>query len=450
MGKNLKNRLQHIRNLNPGKTQYPLERKEPASGSVFSAQKSILDSIEDSLQDSGDFPGSAWITAGHQVLKRTVKTNLPLPVPSVFPNSLAIAVPDFLKYCRMPVPEDLVFFDLETTGLSGGAGTLAFLGSFGRFRTGGIVIEQYLLLDYPGEGDFLEALMNEFAKSKSPSNPVLIVSYNGKTFDSQIFKNRCLMNGIVPPDYFHADLLHPSRRLWKKILPDCSQGTIETAVLGLDRMGDVPGALAPEIWFSFLKTGQTQALTGICDHNIKDIRGLASICLLLAKITSAPIKMLDTCPFDFEALALLWRETARYRSGLRSKLPGKHFMPEWFSCEEEKTTAAILLAEAARRLMPRSLYVLGLDLLKTDTEQGRYLLAKLLSSAVDAADDLKALALRALAMDALYRLRNLGTALEYTESALALPGIKKSLKEDLEHRKERLNKKILPDKKEEK
>jgi uncharacterized protein YprB with RNaseH-like and TPR domain len=238
-------------------------------------------------------------------LSRTTVWELPLPVPQI-PPDLGILVPVFSEFSD---PASLLFFDLETTGLSGGAGTLAFLAAFGRLveagAAGEISITQYLLLDYPGEGDFLEAVRGEFRDG------ILAASYNGKNFDSQILKNRWLMNGIVPAEYAHGDLLYPARRLWRRVLPDCSQGTIEREILGLSRAGDVGGAFAPEIWFNFLKKGETGPLLKICEHNLRDILGLASLFACLCNIAAEPREAREKYRADGEGLALLWFYAAR-------------------------------------------------------------------------------------------------------------------------------------------
>ncbi|MDR1840142.1 MAG: ribonuclease H-like domain-containing protein, partial [Treponema sp.] len=196
-----------------------------------------------------------WENCGFKVLKRDISFEAPFKLNTNLPRALEVVVPD-LSGRNLPQPEDFLFFDLETTGLSGGAGTVAVLAAFGKpLPKDKLIVTQYLLLDYPGEDDFLENVLNEFKKPQS-----VIVTYNGKCFDSQILKTRCLMNGIKPPEYHHADLLHPARRLWKNIIHDCSQASIETRILGLDRSDDIPGALAPEIWFEFLKTGRTERL----------------------------------------------------------------------------------------------------------------------------------------------------------------------------------------------
>jgi len=246
--------------------------------------------------DETDLIKRGWLSCGFKVLKREVNVTSPIKASKSLPQALSIIVPDLAKR-DLPAKEDFLFFDLETTGLSGGAGTVAFLAAFGRAAAGKLQITQYLLLDYPGENDFLEHVLNELKTENA-----VIVSYNGKCFDSQIIKTRCLMNRIKPPLYLHADLLHPARRLWKALIQDCSQSSVETNILGLDRTGDIPGSLAPEIWFEFLKTGVAERLMGICDHNLSDIKGLAAILSSMITIAEAPFKT-DKYSYDTERLA---------------------------------------------------------------------------------------------------------------------------------------------------
>jgi len=244
------------------------------------------------------FNGQNWEPCGFNVLKREVIVKLPFTPVNPLPSAVDIIIPD-LEGRVLPLMEDFLFFDLETTGLSGGAGTVAFLAAFGNIMsTGRLRITQYLLLDYSGQIDFLAGVLSEFKNEKS-----VIVSYNGKCFDSYVLKTMCLMNRVRPPEYRHADLLHPARRLWKKITADCSQGSIETNILGLDRTGDIPGSLAPEIWFDFLKTGNTQRLMGICDHNKADITGLASILNAMILIAEDPFNI-NKYNYDTERLAV--------------------------------------------------------------------------------------------------------------------------------------------------
>ncbi|GHU38804.1 hypothetical protein FACS1894190_01220 [Spirochaetia bacterium] len=236
--------------------------------------------------------------------KRTVRLPLEKRVMDLSHKDLPVIIPDLFTYPHKLQAENIVFFDLETTGLSGGAGTVAFLAAFGKFVCDATVleVEQYLLDDYSGETGFIETILEHCRGPKK-----IIVTYNGKSFDSQILKTRCIMNGKHPPEFFHADLLHPARCLWKRKIESCSQSGIEKNILNIERKDDVPGSLAPEIWFSFLRTGATKELLGICDHNVRDIQGLASIFTALTQIVQDPCHFSEVYNVDMEALAFRYR-----------------------------------------------------------------------------------------------------------------------------------------------
>lgn len=176
--------------------------------------------------------------------------------------------------------DTMAFFDLETTGLSHGAGTVAFMAGFAQFRgEGSLAVTQLLISDYPGEPAFLSRLADLAASER------VLVSFNGKCFDSQILQTRYLMNGMRPfmhtGDYAHLDLLFPSRRLWKAILGSCRMTDVEAGILGMERTDDLPGSEAPDAWFEFLKTGNTERLLAVGDHNLADTVSLARILFAL-------------------------------------------------------------------------------------------------------------------------------------------------------------------------
>ena len=376
-------------------------------------------------KSAGFEPWPGWTEAGFMTLKREISRKIPLFCG--FTDALAIIVPDFARMGRIPLPEELLFFDLETTGLSGGAGTVAFLAAFGRIsvRSDELEITQYLLLDYPGECDFIEKAAEEFAGNNAP----VVVSYNGKAFDSQIFNNRCLMNGVRTPGYFHADLLHPSRRLWKNVLPNCSQSTIEVSILGLDRTGDISGAFAPDIWFSFLRNGDNSDLIKVCRHNEKDIFGLARLFLALAEIAEDPVKCCKKFNFDEETLAISWDRALRtYPFDFRGR---------------EKETAENLLENAARKGYKQAAYNLAVNYFKNNrSKEGRLLMRKIAEEGDSGSDSgLRAAALKALAIDAEWRLRDSKLALVYTNRALALGGLGEHHQTEMTKRLSRLEKK---------
>jgi uncharacterized protein YprB with RNaseH-like and TPR domain len=413
---NLRDRLRYIQKQKENKTAPP----RPAA--------------DQNSPDIAFFIKQGWKSCGYLSLKRQITTPVPAELPGKLPPALMILIPDLEHICgndrpqtqSRPLPkiEDFLFFDLETSGLSGGAGTVAFLAAFGKMvkKHGGCLlhITQYLLLDYPGENDFLDALLDEFNNKEQ-----IIVSYNGKCFDSQILKTRCLMNRIQVPVYFHADLLHPARRLWKTVLGDCSQATIETGILGLDRDGDIPGALAPDIWFDFLKTGNAEPLMGICDHNRRDIAGLASILCAMSGIAEDPLGTVRKYRYDIEQLALRWRSFVRYAN---------------VADDDLRLTGTELLRLAVKQKYPRASLVNALDQLRGgNCNEGRKLLSRI--AAVNFPENIRAAALRVLAIDSERRLKNITEALEFARQGLELQ-LTESCRREFERRHERLEQKI--------
>ncbi|MDP3179572.1 MAG: ribonuclease H-like domain-containing protein [Spirochaetaceae bacterium] len=211
------------------------------------------------------------------------------------------SLPDFLDpapfgpLCRRPSPnpaaeapveapieaDRLRFFDLETTGLSGGTGTIAFLAAVGRREGSDFAVRQFFLQDYPGEGNFV-ALVVAALESGT------IVSYNGRAFDLPLLRTRCVMNGLSLPDYPHVDALFAARRLWKRSCGGASLGQIERGALGIERGEDVPGSLIPEVWLGYLRTGDHPLMRLAMSHNAEDVHGLSRVVSLAARIFSEP------------------------------------------------------------------------------------------------------------------------------------------------------------------
>ena len=106
----------------------------------------------------------------------------------------------------------LCFFDLETTGLAGGAGTQAFLVGCAVIEDGGIRVRQFLLPGFEHERALL-AMVAEWTSAQGT-----LVSFNGRTFDVPLIETRYLLHRFAYPlaAMPHLDMLHPARRLWKQ------------------------------------------------------------------------------------------------------------------------------------------------------------------------------------------------------------------------------------------
>lgn len=177
-----------------------------------------------------------------------------------------------------------LFFDLEATGLSTGAGNVAFLLGLGYRSPTRFELMQWLLPDYPYEPELLLSVSSELQRLEEELGSLTLVSYNGRSFDTPLLRTRMLMNGIPFEPPRELDLLPISRRFWRHTLPDCSLGSVERGVLSLERELDVPGAFVPLRYFDYLRTGRAEPLLEVIAHHRQDI---VSLYLLLSGIDSS-------------------------------------------------------------------------------------------------------------------------------------------------------------------
>jgi len=179
----------------------------------------------------------------------------------------------FARVDGMIDPSRLLLFDTETTGLAGGTGTRAFMIGVGDWHEGGFRERQLLITTLAGEA----AMLDCFASWLRPD--AVLVSYNGKSYDSPLLKTRfrllqrsCPLEGLA-----HIDLLHPVRRRWRGVWENCRLATAERKLLDVVREDDLPGSEAPAAWLGFLRGGSAAALHRVARHNSQDLRSLGGI-----------------------------------------------------------------------------------------------------------------------------------------------------------------------------
>ena len=201
-----------------------------------------------------------------------------------------------------PTSSRTVFIDLETTGLSGGAGTVALLVGCGFFDLGAFQVRQFLLTSYASERALLAAVADFF------EGVDLIVTYNGKTFDVPVMETRWLFHRLQMPldGVPHFDMLHPARRLWRARADTVDEGgcrlsTLERALFGVTRVGDVPGSEIPGRYFRFLRSGDPRPLEPVLEHNRLDLVSLAAV---MARAVRLAEDGHTSCRDEAEALAL--------------------------------------------------------------------------------------------------------------------------------------------------
>lgn len=176
-------------------------------------------------------------------------------------------------------PELALYLDTETTGLHGGTGTIAFLVGLAFWqpdpnRDGrrSLVVEQ-LLVKSPGEeGPALERVAERLRQAS------MIVTFNGKAFDLPLLRTRFTMARMPLPDEPpHLDLVHIARRLHRDPAGPCNLTAIEERVLGFVREGDIPSADVSACYLHFLRTGGTEALLRVVEHNEWDVIAMVAL-----------------------------------------------------------------------------------------------------------------------------------------------------------------------------
>lgn len=183
--------------------------------------------------------------------------------------------------------DKLLFFDMETTGL-GGSGTVPFLIGFGSVIGDSFQVRQYFLPDYPDEAAMLEAVREEI------TGETVVVSYNGKSFDMPILVDRMIINRVERNLTYggHVDLLHSTRRLYRRRLRSCTLSNIEKNILDFQRFGDVPGELVPAVYFNWLNSLGSELLPQVVEHNLNDIVSLYFLMYHVALAQDNPIDRL--------------------------------------------------------------------------------------------------------------------------------------------------------------
>jgi uncharacterized protein YprB with RNaseH-like and TPR domain len=177
------------------------------------------------------------------------------------------------------------FLDTETTGL--GAGAYCFMVGVGivevRQETQEFVVRQFFMR-HPGEEAALLTALAELLAERT-----LMVTFNGRSFDAPLLRARYALNRRVLPAKIapalivheqapHLDLLQPARRLWKRRLQSCRLINLEEQILSLQRSeDDVPGALIPQLYLDFLRSGDARQMRRVFYHNCEDIVSMAAI-----------------------------------------------------------------------------------------------------------------------------------------------------------------------------
>jgi len=171
-----------------------------------------------------------------------------------------------------------LFIDLETTGLSGGTGVIAFLVGLGFYRDDKFYVAQFFLGELAEE----ERMIQELGQFFSQMNFQSIVTFNGKGFDMPLLETRFILHKqpFILSELPHLDFLFPARSLWRHKHESCRLYHLAREVVEADRSEDIPSAEIPWRYFQYLNTGNFELIEPILYHNQEDILSLLGVIIV--------------------------------------------------------------------------------------------------------------------------------------------------------------------------
>lgn len=158
--------------------------------------------------------------------------------------------------------QDFAIVDIETLGLS--ERPIILLG-IAKPSKDHVCTSQFLLRDIGDEPSAICALVSQLEPNSS------LITFNGRSFDIPYIKQRLAYYGLdASLDNPHFDVLHFTRRALRSKLTDCKLETVENYI-GIKRDLNVPGALVPHFYDTYLKTKNPGPLVAIVEHNKQDL-----------------------------------------------------------------------------------------------------------------------------------------------------------------------------------
>jgi uncharacterized protein YprB with RNaseH-like and TPR domain len=166
-----------------------------------------------------------------------------------------------------------LFLDTETTGLTGGTGTFAFMIGVGFFRGDEFHIQQLFMRDYSEERASL-SLLTELLKSFQ-----FLITFNGRHYDIPLLETRFILSRLPSTirEIPNFDLLYPSRKIWKGAYQNCRLVTLESQLLGMERTDDIPSEFIPSLYFDYLRTGNAMSIHRVFYHNQMDVLAMVAL-----------------------------------------------------------------------------------------------------------------------------------------------------------------------------
>ncbi len=178
---------------------------------------------------------------------------------------------------RLGEPERLLFFDIETTGLSADKNQVYMIGVL--YLSGDEwKLTQWLSDTMNSEGELLDAFFGCLSNFK------VLISFNGDTFDIPFLLRRCrVWNRSYDFEAVRSVDIYRLARPYKNILglENCKQKSIES-FLGIDREDIYSGGELINVYIQYLYTKNEDLAEPLLLHNADDLRGLPKILSILS------------------------------------------------------------------------------------------------------------------------------------------------------------------------
>ncbi len=314
-----------------------------------------------------------------------------------------------------------LFIDLETTGLSGGAGVLPFLVGLGYYRDDRFYVAQFFL----GEPAEEERMIHELGQFFTQMNFQSVVSFNGKCFDLPLLETRFILHRepFFLSELPHLDFLFSARSLWKHKHESCRLYNLAREVVEADRSEDIPSAEIPWRYFQYLQTGNFDLIEPILYHNQEDILSLLGVVVVGALIFSEGKEKELADAMDFFGAGKVMEKVGEVERSV-------HFFKR--ALDGELSDEVSLLAKKKlsyffkRNQEWKKAVLLWKDIASSDEETMNQLFS-----------------FRELAMYLEHKMKKFEEARQITEEGLACSlGLSSYYEEDFKHRMERLKRKI--------
>lgn len=188
----------------------------------------------------------------------------------------AIDLPDTYPLERLGILEELLFFDIETTGFSGDYSNLYLIGCTYYTQDCWHLI-QWFADTSTAERDVLVSFFEFMAGYTT------LIHFNGDGFDIPYLLKRCRSHGL-PYDFSRITSIDIYRRIkpYRNLLQleSLKQKSIER-FLGIHRQDQYSGGELIEVYFDYLTTHEQVLYDMLMLHNAEDLQGMPSILPIL-------------------------------------------------------------------------------------------------------------------------------------------------------------------------